>query len=160
MPRQIMVEELRDMLKITGEGGEGAASQFQFVDVREEDEVKKARIDGEDLEPSSDRVQRDAAGGSRRRSGERLLRVPRHGLRRHTSQAFIRWRSRTLDASFSAGSSGSWNPAFVPLPMRTGSPRPPLPEFFGSHLIRMVPPSVAFVRHGVHPWFLPPGGFP
>lgn len=50
MPRQISVEELSDMMKLAGGEGEAAEGGFQFVDVREEDELQKAKIDGEQVD--------------------------------------------------------------------------------------------------------------
>lgn len=47
MPQQIMVEDLRDMLKTSSDEGDAGERDVQFVDVREEDELNKARIEGE-----------------------------------------------------------------------------------------------------------------
>lgn len=46
MPRQMAVEELGEILELLKSGAGDAESKYQFVDVREEEELGKAKLDG------------------------------------------------------------------------------------------------------------------
>lgn len=47
LPRQIGVEELGEILELVKNEAGGAENKYQFVDVREEEELKMAKLDGE-----------------------------------------------------------------------------------------------------------------
>lgn len=47
LPRQISVEDLGEILELKKNGAGDAESRYQFVDVREEEELGKAKLDGE-----------------------------------------------------------------------------------------------------------------
>lgn len=46
LPRQMTVEELGEIVELVKSEAGGAESKYQFVDVREEEELGKARLDG------------------------------------------------------------------------------------------------------------------
>lgn len=46
MPRQMTVEELGEIMELLKTGAGDAESKYQFVDVREEEELGKAKLDG------------------------------------------------------------------------------------------------------------------
>lgn len=46
LPRQVGVEELGEILELVKNEAGGAESKYQFVDVREEEELGKAKLDG------------------------------------------------------------------------------------------------------------------
>lgn len=46
LPRQMAVEELGEILELVKSGAGDAESKYQFVDVREEEELGKAKLDG------------------------------------------------------------------------------------------------------------------
>lgn len=46
LPRQMTVEELGEILELVKSGAGDAESKYQFVDVREEEELGKAKLDG------------------------------------------------------------------------------------------------------------------
>ena len=47
LPRQIGVEDLAEILELVKNEAGGVESKYQFVDVREEEELKMAKLDGE-----------------------------------------------------------------------------------------------------------------
>ena len=47
LPRQIGVEDLGEILELVKNEAGGVESKYQFVDVREEEELKMAKLDGE-----------------------------------------------------------------------------------------------------------------
>lgn len=49
MPRQMAVEELGEILELLKSGAGDAESKYQFIDVREEEELGKAKLDGRRL---------------------------------------------------------------------------------------------------------------
>lgn len=46
LPRQMAVEELGEILELAKSGAGDVDSKYQFVDVREEEELGKAKLDG------------------------------------------------------------------------------------------------------------------
>ncbi|CAN0325285.1 unnamed protein product, partial [Ectocarpus sp. 13 AM-2016] len=46
LPRQMAVEELGEILELAKSGAGDVDSKYQFVDVREEEELSKAKLDG------------------------------------------------------------------------------------------------------------------
>lgn len=46
MPRQMAVEELGEIMELLKSGAGDTESKYQFVDVREEEELGQAKLDG------------------------------------------------------------------------------------------------------------------
>ena len=46
LPRQMSVEELGEIMELRKAGAGDTDSKYQFVDVREEDELEKAKVSG------------------------------------------------------------------------------------------------------------------
>lgn len=46
MPRRMSVEELAEIVELAKSGAGAVDSKYQFVDVREEEELSKAKLDG------------------------------------------------------------------------------------------------------------------
>lgn len=47
LPRQMSVEELGEIMELRKSGAGDTDSKYQFIDVREEDELGKAKLPGE-----------------------------------------------------------------------------------------------------------------